>query len=155
MTFLIPVNPYQHRLAPLRSRKPVMLAFKKYAACTYKCKRYQLCMRSISHSKDTKLKFILRVFWSIIRKLAPTIISTYTVQLSKQLCCCCWSYKCVTKGDIIGILLSITIANTSINVYCVHSVTVSHIIWEIHCSMVTQEQNNYFSMSFKVCFPKN
>ena len=42
-----------------------------------KCERYQLHMCAISHSKHTK--FILRVFWSIIRKLAPMKISCYTV----------------------------------------------------------------------------
>ena len=30
--------------------------------------------------------------------------------------------------------------STMSNSRCVHSVTVSHIIWQIHCSMVTQEQ---------------
>ena len=61
----------------------------------------------------------------------------------------------MTKDDIIGILLSMTIASTNMNVYCVHSITVSHIIWQIHCSMVTQEQQNYFSMSFKAGMGKN
>ena len=61
------------------SRKPVMLALSHTA---HKCKRYQLRMHTISRSKQTKLKnakIILRVFWSIIRKLAPMKISHYTV----------------------------------------------------------------------------
>ena len=41
--------------------------------------RYQLRMHAISCSKHMKFKFILRVFWSIIRKLAPMKISRYTV----------------------------------------------------------------------------
>ena len=58
----------------------------------------------------------------------------------------------MNKDDIqIGILLSMTIAmtiaSTSINVYCVHSVSMSHIIWHIHCSMVMQEQKNNLSVS--------
>ena len=40
-----------------------------------------------------------------------------------------------------------TIASTSINVYCVHSVTVSHVIWQVHQGMVAQEQQNNLSMS--------
>ena len=38
-----------------------------------------------------------------------------------------------------AVLEPMTIASTSINVYCIHSVTVSHITRQIHCSMVTQE----------------
>ena len=53
VTFLIPVDRYQHQLALLQSRKQVMLAL-LYTA--HKCERYQLCMRAISRSKHTKLK---------------------------------------------------------------------------------------------------
>ncbi len=47
----------------------------------------QLRMRVISHCKHTKLKvrkFILRAIWSIIRKLAPTNISRYTVYVDAR-----------------------------------------------------------------------
>ena len=36
--------------------------------------------------------------------------------------------------------------STSINVYCVHSVTVSHVVREVHSGMVVQEKlNNVFT----------
>ena len=50
MTFLIPADCYRRRL---RSWKPVMLALPYTAR---KCERYQLRMRTMSHSKHTKLK---------------------------------------------------------------------------------------------------
>ena len=56
VTFLIPVDRYQHRLL---SRKPVMLAL-PYTA--QKCERYQLHMRAISRSKHTKLKKNTKIY---------------------------------------------------------------------------------------------
>ena len=53
---------------------------------------------------------------------------------------------------VMGILVSMTIGSTSISVYCV---TMSHISRQIHCSMVTQEQKNYFSMSNVAGMVKN
>ena len=42
--------------------------------------------------------------------------------------------------------------STSINVYCVHSVTVSHVVREVHIGMVVQEKLNNIFTSVK-CSP--
>ena len=42
----------------------------------------------------------------------------------------------------------------SINVYCVHSVTVSHVIREVHIGMVVQEKLNDIFTSIMCSTPK-
>ena len=44
--------------------------------------------------------------------------------------------------------------STSINVYCVHSVTVPHVIREVHIGMVVQEKLNNVSTSITCSKPK-
>ena len=44
--------------------------------------------------------------------------------------------------------------STSINVYCVHSVTVSHVVREVHIDMVVHEKLNNIFTSVTCCPPK-
>ena len=46
-----------------------------------------------------------------------------------------------------AIVIVLTIASTNINVYCVHSVTVSHISRQVDHSTMLEEQHNNIAVS--------